>query len=166
MNEEKAMEQTTIDGMRIVLEGPATLRESVIRPESPSFDPSAAAWQLTFCNESPRVFKAPLEEIGNGLVRVYTVGGKDPLVDNRTPPPPVDGKVTALEPGASVSVPLDFSYPQSLMPSPFVDPASVEYCVQWRQEWLRDSNYAPHDVQWNASFDFCGSVRIMPDGIL
>jgi hypothetical protein len=98
----------------------------------------ACAVQVVFSNESGHPIKAPLDEIGNGLVLVYSVDGiKEPLIDNEIPPPPNDGSVVTLTPGESHAVRLSFSYPQPLMPEPFIAPVGVKFCVRWQKEWLR-----------------------------
>jgi hypothetical protein len=158
--EDTTMQQTTIDGTKIELNAPAAISEAAIRPGSPAHDARAAAVTVTFRNESERPLSAPLEEIGNGLVLVYTVEGREPLIDNEIPPPPQDGSVITLAPGASYVVRLSFGYPQPLLPARIREPVMVRFCVRWREEWLRTNNYAPGAIQWNKSFDVCANVRI------
>lgn len=158
------MQETTIDGMKIALSAPAVLPDAAVRPGSPARDPRAAAVTVTFRNESAQPLAAPLDEIGNGLVLVYTVeGAGEPLIDNEIPPPPEDGSVMTLAPGAAHVVRLSFGYPEPLMPARLMEPVVVTFCVRWRDEWLRAGNYAPSAVEWNASFDVCADVRITPD---
>ena len=155
------MQATTIDGMSIVLTAPSEIPDAAVRPYSAERDPQACAVQVTFRNESGHPIKAPLDEIGNGLVSVYDVEGTgEPLIDNEIPPPPRDGSVIALAPGKSHVVRMSFAYPQPLMPDRLWKTVVVKFCVRWREDWLRAANYAPGAVQWNVSFDVCADVRI------
>ena len=159
-----AMQSMKIDNMTIVLDVPARIRDAAVRPYSTERNPKACAVQVIFRNESGGPIKAPLDEIGNGLVMVYNVAGaQEPLIDNEIPPPPNDGSVMMLAPGDAHVVRMSFEYPQPLMPERFREPVRVAFCVRWREEWLRVKNYASGVVEWNHSFEICADVLITPD---
>jgi hypothetical protein len=163
--EENAMQEVTIEGVTIHLKAPALLLDRAARPESPHYDPKAVGVSVVFRNDSGHPIAVPIEEIGNGLVRVYiSEASAEPLVDNQIPPPPTDGDVAKLSPGDSVVVPLSFSYPQPLIPEPLLDRVAVTFCVRWRAEWLRLGNYSPGAIGWNANFELCTQVWITSHG--
>lgn len=158
------MTDVVIDGVRISVSAPAELAEATARPDSPTYDGLLAQLTARFRNETDGPIAVPLDEITNGMIRVYRRAGTDAtVVDNEIPPPPRDGKVVSLAPGGERSMTIDIGWPESLMPASLREPVQLTVCLQWREEWLRARNYAPGAVGWNHSFDACADIRIVPD---
>lgn len=158
------MTDVVIEGIRISASTPAELAESVARPDSPAYNGLVAQVTARFQNETDQPIAVPLDEITNGMIRVYRRAGSDAtVVDNEIPPPPRDGKVVSLAPGADRQTTIDIGWPESLMPAPLREPVVLTVCLQWNADWLRAGNYAPGAVGWNHSFDACADVRILPD---
>ncbi len=150
-----------INGVRLTLTAPDAVHPDVLDTKHPDHDPLAVVAELVFENISPAPLKLPLEEIGNGLVRIYLVEDQPtPLVDNRIPPPPVDGAVATLLPGANHVERRRIDWPPILSRPTQAAPVSLTFCLEWQADWLRAGNYAPGAVQWNADFKLCEVVEV------
>lgn len=158
---EERMAVQDLDGVRLTLTVPGAVHPDVLNPQHPDHDPLSVVAELAFENISSDPIAAPLEEIGNGLVRIYAVENEPaPVIDNRIPPPPVDGAVVSLAPGGRHVERRRIDAPPILSRPKKDAPVALTFCLEWKAEWLRQSNYAAGAVQWNPDFRLCETVMV------
>jgi hypothetical protein len=158
---EEEMAVQDIDGIRLTLTVPGGLHPDVLNPQHVRHDPAAVMAQLTFENVSDLPIRLPLEEIGNGLVRIYSwADAAAPERDNMIPPPPSDGEVVELSPGARHVERRRVSPPATLTRPTDGVPVRMTFCLEWKAAWLRTGNYARGSIQWNRDFTICEAVLV------
>ncbi len=158
------MSEVQVDSMRISLTGPASLERSVIERTSPSYDGQQALFKVTITNASGDFRRLPFDELARHVVRVYRhPATKAEWIDNRTPPPKMNGAVIALAPGASRGFPLLFEFPSRLLEQD-AKTQQVQFCARWDSTWLREAAYAPQAFDWNQGFEVCTDLRLVDPG--
>jgi hypothetical protein len=129
----------------------------------PAYDASRNLFTVTLRTDSSRPKTLPLPEISRNSITKY----RNPetgveVVDNRTPPPRLDGAVETLAPGESKQFQVVFEYPARIATST-ADVVVLQFCVTWNRDWLRKSAYLPGSYDWNESFEVCREIRIVSD---
>ena len=84
------------------------------------------------------------------------------VVDNRTPPPKLDGAVEKLAPAETKTIEVVFEYPAGIATMKN-KVAVLQFCAKWQSEWLRKAAYAPGSYDWNESFEVCSEIRIIDE---
>ena len=157
------MSEKVIKQIRLSFTGPESLPLAVVRRESPDYDGPRSYFTVSLKNESDGPVSLPLDELKRNVVMVYRnpATGRE-KVDNRTPPPKMDGAVESLQAGKTTSFQVVFEYPADLATTKN-RVAELEFCVKWKKEWLRDSAYAPRAYNWNESYELCRQIRIVDE---
>jgi hypothetical protein len=155
------MSSTVINGIHLSLSGPTTLPLSVVRQDSPDYDGEAAFFTVSLKNESDQTKILPFDELRRNAVTKYrNPATAAEFVDNRTPPPKLDGSVQKLPPGKTKTFEVVFEYPARI--ATMKDRVAVLwFCVKWESNWLRKTAYAPGAYDWNESFELCREIRIV-----
>ena len=157
------MSDLLINGIRLSLEAPESLPLSVVLRGSPRYDGARNLFTVSLRNESPSRMTLPFDEIRRNSIPVYrnpATGAE--IVDNRTPPPKMDGSVETIAPGAVKAFQVVFEYPARIVT--MRDRVAVlEFCVKWDAKWLRASAYSPGAYDWNESFEACRQIRIIEE---
>jgi hypothetical protein len=155
------MSETVLKDVRLSLEGPRSLPLAVVLRSSPAYDGPRNFFTVSLKNESARRWRLPLDEIRRNVVLVYrnpVTGGQ--TIDNRTPPPKMDGSVEDLLPGEIKTFQVVFEYPASI--ATMKDRVAIlQFCVKWDSAWLRKSTYLPDSYDWNESFELCREIQIV-----
>ena len=157
------MSETVLQDVVVSLSGPPSLPLAVVTRGDPASDPGQNFFTVSLKNESAKSKRLPLPEISRHCVTKY----RNPetgveIVDNRTPPPRLNGAVETLAPGESKHFQVVFEYPARIA----TRKATVEilqFCVAWNHDWLRKSAYAPGSYDWNESFEVCREIRIVSE---
>ncbi len=157
------MSETVMHTIRLSFDGPESLPLPVVLRDNPAYDGPRNFFTVSLKNESDRRVLLPFDELKRNVVMVYRnpdTGAEE--VDNRIPPPKMDGAVEPLEPGETKSFQVVFEYPANLatMKSRV---ATLEFCVRWKKEWLRDSAYPKGAYDWNESYELCRQIRIIDE---
>lgn len=157
------MSEVLIDGIRLSLAGPARLPLAVVLRDSPGFDGPRNFFEVSLKNESSQTRTLPFDELRRNVVLVYrNPATQAEIVDNRTPPPKLDGSVETLSPGATKTFQVAFEYPTSIVTMEKRE-AALQFCVKWESDWLRHQAYAPGAFDWNASFEVCDELRVVDE---
>jgi hypothetical protein len=154
------MSTTVIKGIRLTLSGPTILQLSVVRRGSPDYNAEATFFTVSLKNESDGPKTLPFDELRRNVALKYRnpVTASE-ILDNRTPPPKLDGSVQKLLPGKTEKFEVVFDYPAAI--APMKDGVAVLwFCVNWKSDWLRKSAYVDGAYDWNESFELCREVRI------
>lgn len=155
-----------VHGLRLTLSAPDVVPLNRLDPEDPGYDPFSLVVEVQFQNVGEAPLKAPLEEIGGGLVKIFSAPTRPaPIRDNEIPPPPNDGAVIELDPGESFVVRDRFSYPASLPRPERNAPVQLKYCVEWKAGWLRTQNYEAGAVEWNHDFTLCETIEVQQESL-
>ncbi len=155
------MSETVINGIKLSFTGPEQLPLSVVLRDSPAYDGPCNFFTVSFTNKSGRTRKLPFDELQRNVVMRY----RNPVshaeeVDNQTPPPKMDGAVDTLVVGETKMFQVIFNYPTQIVTMKD-NIAVIEFCVQWKKEWLRDQAYTEVAYDWNESYQLCRQIRIV-----
>lgn len=154
------MSDLLIDGIRVSFSGPQSLPLAVVTRGNPAYDGPRSYFTLTLKNESDRPRSLPFDEISRNTVRVYgNPATRAQVVDNRAPPPKLDGEVEPLAPGGAKSFQIVFAYPAGIA-TMNQGVADLRFCAKWEAAWLRSTSYQAGSYDWNASFQLCRNLRI------
>lgn len=157
------MTEIVIDGIRLSLSGPETLPLPVVLRDSPAYDGPRNFFKVSLKNESGQPRSLPFDELRRNVVLVYRNPATDAeVVDNRTPPPKLDGSVERLAPGETKTFEVVFEYPAQIATME-KRVAVLQFCVKWEADWLRSTAYAPGAYDWNASYELCNEIRIFDE---
>jgi hypothetical protein len=155
------MSETVRNQVRISFTGPQELPLGVVLRSSPAYHGPSNFFTITMKNESNHSRTLPFPEIQRNTITIYrnpATGAES--IDNRTPPPRMDGAVEVLAPGESKSYQLVFAYPAQIATRK--DRVAVlQFCAKWEADWLRRTAYAPGSFDWNESFTLCRELRIV-----
>jgi hypothetical protein len=157
----KTMSETVLQGVVISLSSPQTLPLAVVTRGNPAYDAQRNFFTVSLKNESGIPKTLPFREISRNSITKYRnpeTGAE--VVDNRTPPPRLDGAVESLAPGESKHFQVVFEYPAEIA-TMTENAAILQFCVAWNQDWLRKTAYAPGSYDWNESFEVCREIRIV-----
>lgn len=157
------MSQTVVKDIRLSLTGPQTLPLAIALRDSPAYDAQRNFFTVSMRNESGAPRTLPFDELRRNIVLVYrNPATAAEVVDNRSPPPKLDGSVEKLAPGETKTFEVIFDYPSSI--ATMKDHVAVlQFCVKWESGWLRKSAYAPNAYNWNESFELCREIRIVEE---
>jgi hypothetical protein len=157
------MSETVLQDVVVSLSGPQSLPLAVVTRGDPAYDARQNFFTVSLRNESDKPKTLPLPEIGRHSVTKYrNPETQAEVVDNRTPPPRLNGAVETLAPGESKHFQVVFEYPARIA----TRKANVEilqFCVAWNHDWLRKSAYVPGSYDWNESFEVCREIRIVSE---
>jgi hypothetical protein len=163
LEEMNFMPETLIDGISLSLSGPKRLPLSVVLRSSPTYDGQRTFFEVSLKNESRHIRSLPFDELRRNVVLVYRNPATNAeIVDNRTPPPKLDGAVERLSPGATKTFQVAFEYPAGIATMEKRE-AALQFCVKWESDWLRHQAYAPGAFDWNASFEVCDELRVVDE---
>lgn len=154
------MSETLRNEVRISFSGPQELPIGTVLRSSPKYHGPSNFFTVTLKNESSKPKKLPFPEIERNTITIYrnpATGAES--IDNRTPPPEMDGAVAEFAPGESKSYQVVFEYPADIA-TRANRVALLHFCVKWDAGWLRGSAYAPGAFDWNESFELCRELRI------
>jgi hypothetical protein len=157
------MSETVIKDVRLTFSGPESLPLAVVTRGNPAYDGERAFFTVSVRNNSDKPRALPLPEIRRHCVTKYRnpeTGAE--FVDNRTPPPKLDGAVETVAAGETKQFKVIFEYPERIAARK--DATSIfQFCVAWNREWLRKSAYTPGSYDWNESFELCREIRIVTE---
>ena len=157
------MTEIVIDGIRLSLSGPETLPLSVVLRDSPAYDGPRNFFKVSLKNESHQPRSLPFDELRRNIVLVYRNPATDAeVVDNRTPPPKLDGSVEGLTPGETKTFEVVFEYPAQIATME-KRVAVLQFCIKWETDWLRSAAYASGAYDWNESFELCNEIRLVDE---
>jgi hypothetical protein len=155
------MSEAVVQDVVVSLAAPQSLPLAVVRRGTPAFDPEQTFFTVLVSNKSDKPKRLPFSEISRNVATKYRnpeTGAE--VVNNRTPPPRLDGAVETLAPGASKQFQVVFEYPDGIATrQASVEP--IQFCVQWNRDWLRQATYTPGSYDWNESFEVCREIRIV-----
>ena len=157
------MSETIINGVRVSFEGPPELPLSVVLRESPAYDAPRNFFTVLLKNVSGQVKTLPFDELRRNIVSIYrnpATGAE--IIDNRTPPPKLDGSVEELAPGQTKTFQVIFEYPAKIATMKN-RVAVLRFCAKWDSVWLRKSAYAPDAFDWNESYELCREIRVVEE---
>jgi len=154
------MSETVVKEIRISFTGPQTIPLSVALRDSPAYNGPRNFFTVALKNNSRNTKTLPFDELQRNTVTKYrnSVTGAE-IIDNRTPPPKLDGSVVKLAPGDTKTFQVVFEYPATIA-SMKNGVVVLQFCVKWENDWLRKSAYAPGAYDWNESFELCREIRI------
>lgn len=157
------MSEIVINNLHLSLQGPQTLPLSVVLRDSPNYDQQKNLFTVLLMNKSDRTRTLPLDELRRNIVRIYRNLATDTeLIDNKIPPPKLDGSTEELAQGETKTIQLTFNYPMQIVTMKN-KVAVLSFCVKWDGSWLRESAYALGAIDWNESFELCHEIQILDD---
>ena len=163
VREVKNMSEIVVQDVRVTFSGPSSLPLPVVTRGNPAYDAPRNFFTVSLKNESDKTKKLPLPEITQGCITKYRnpdTGAE--FVDNRTPPPRLDGAVEALAPGQTKSFQVVFEY-QPQIAERKNGGAVIQFCAVWNRDWLRKAAYTAGAYNWNESFELCREVQILDE---
>lgn len=157
------MSEIVTKNVRISFTGPEALPLPVVLRDSPAYDGPRTFFTVTLKNESGRKTNLPFDELRRNIVLIYrNPATRAEIIDNRSPPPKLDGSVEELAPGESKKFQVIFDYPAEI--ATMKDRvALLRFCVKWDNGWLRKAAYAAGAYDWNESFELCNEIRIVEE---
>jgi len=157
------MSEVVINGIQLSLAGPGVLPLSVVLRDSPAYDGPRNFFTVSMKNESGHVKTLPFDELSRNIVLVYrNPATGDEIIDNKTPPPKLDGAVEKLGPGATMEFQVVFAFPDTIAVLE-EGKAALQFCVKWEDSWLRSTAYSPESFDWNESFELCREIQIVEE---
>lgn len=160
---EKFMSETIIKDVRVALAGPQKLPLSAALRGGPAYDGPRNFFTVSLTNESRNARTLPFDELRRNIVRIYrNPDMSTEIIDNRTPPPKLDGSVEQLAPGETKTFQVVFDYPASIA-TMTNHVALLRFCIKWESDWLRKSAYQPGSYDWNESFELCHEIRVIDE---